>query len=58
MKVRKRVEEVFGGSKTVGGLRQTRFRGLKTVAAQTVFTFAAYNLIRLGGLFGWRWSTA
>ncbi|CAI8739244.1 IS5 family transposase [Methylocaldum szegediense] len=57
-KRRKRVEELFGWSKTVGGLRQTRFRGLKKVAAQTVFTFAAYNLTRLGGLFGWRWSTA
>jgi hypothetical protein len=31
---------------------------LKKVAAQTVFTFAAYNLTRLGGLFGGRWSTA
>ena len=58
LKRRKRVEEIFGWSKTVGGLRQTRFRGLKKVAAQTVFTFAAYNLTRLGGLFGWRWSTA
>ena len=46
------MEELFGWSKTVGGLRQTRFRSLKTVAAQTVFTFAAYNLTRLGGLFG------
>ena len=54
LKRRKRVEEIFGWSKTVGGLRQTRFRGLKKVAAQTVFTFAAYNLT----LFGWRWSTA
>jgi transposase len=58
LKIRKRVEEVFGWSKTVGGLRQTKFRGLKKVAAQTVFTFAAYNLTRLGSLFGWRWSTA
>ncbi|WP_026610854.1 IS5 family transposase [Methylocaldum szegediense] len=58
LKRRKRVEELFGWSKTVGGLRQTRFRGLKKVAAQTVFTFAAYHLTRLGGLFGWRWSTA
>jgi IS5 family transposase len=58
LKVRKRVEEVFGWSKTVGGLRQTRFRGLKKVTAQTVFTFAAYNLTRVGGLFGWRWTPA
>ena len=58
LKIRKRIEEVFGWSKTVGGLRQTKFRGLKKVAAQTVFTFAAYNLTRLGSLFGWRYSTA
>jgi hypothetical protein len=58
LKIRKRVEEVFGWAKTVGGLRQTKFRGLKKVAAQTVFTFAAYNLTRLGRIFGWRCSTA
>lgn len=34
LKRRKRVEELFGWSKTVGGLRQTRFRGLKKVAAR------------------------
>jgi transposase len=56
--LRKRIEEVFGWAKTVGGLRKTKLRGLKKVAAQTVFTFAAYNLTRMGGLFGWRWSTA
>lgn len=58
LKIRKRIEEVFGWSKTVGGLRKTRFRGLGKVKAQTVFTFAAYNLTRMGSLFGWRWSTA
>jgi transposase/IS5 family transposase len=58
LKIRKRVEEIFGWSKTVGGLRKTQLRGLKKVTAQTVFTFAAYNLTRMGTLFGWRWSTA
>ncbi|MEC4749604.1 IS5 family transposase [Methylomicrobium sp. Wu6] len=58
LKVRKRIEEVFGWSKTVGGLRQTKFRGLQKVAAQAVFTFAAYNLTRLSSIFGWRYSTA
>ena len=52
------MEEVFGWSKTIGGLRKTRFRGLPKVKAQTLFTFAAYNLTRMGSLFGWRWSTA
>jgi transposase len=58
LKIRKRIEEVFGWAKTVGPLRQTKFRGLKKVAAQTIFTFAAYNLTRMGAIFGWRYSTA
>jgi transposase len=58
LKVRKRIEEVFGWAKTVGPLRQTKFRGLKKVTAQTMFTFAAYNLTRMSAIFGWRYSTA
>jgi hypothetical protein len=58
LKVRKRLEEVFGWAKTVGPLRQTKFRGLKKVAAQTVFTFAAYKLTRMSAIFGWRCRTA
>ena len=44
---RKRVEEIFGWLKTVGGLRQTRFRGLDRVRMAFTFALAAYNLIRL-----------
>jgi len=58
LKIRKRIEEVFGWAKTVGPLRQTKFRGLKKVAAQTIFTFAAYNLTRISAIFGWRYGTA
>jgi len=58
LKIRKRIEEIFGWSKTVGGLHQTRFRGVKKVTVQTVFTFAAYNLTRLMSLLQWRYSTA
>lgn len=58
LKVRKRIEEIFGWAKTIGGLRKTRFRGLKRVKAQVTFTFAAYNLVRMGTLFGWHYSTA
>jgi transposase len=58
LKVRKRVEEIFGWAKTVGGLRKTRFVGLAKVTAHTVFTFAAYNLVRMATIFGWRLSTA
>jgi len=57
LRKRKRVEEIFGWSKTVGGLRKTRFIGLAKVKAQTVFTFAAYNLTRMATIFGWRLNT-
>lgn len=58
LKVRKRVEEIFGWGKTIGGLRKARFVGLAKVAAQTVLTFAAYNLVRMATIFGWRLDTA
>jgi transposase len=58
LRIRKRVEEIFGWSKTVGGLRKTRFRGLAKVKAQTIFTFAAYNLTRMATIMGWRLSSA
>jgi hypothetical protein len=53
LKKRKRVEEIFGWSKTVGGLRKMRFIGLAKVKAQTIFTFACYNLTRMVTLLGW-----
>lgn len=58
LKIRERIEEVFGWAKTVGPLRQTKFRGLNKVTVQTVFTLAAYNLTRMSTIFGWRTSTA
>ena len=57
IKKRKLVEEIFGWSKTIGGLRKARFVGLAKVRAQTTFTFAAYNLTRMATIFGWRLST-
>ncbi|MFN3503650.1 MAG: IS5 family transposase [Allorhizobium sp.] len=56
LKIRKRIEEIFGWAKTVGGLRKARFVGLAKVSAQTVFTLAAYNLTRMATIFGWRLS--
>src|SRR5216117_1380820 len=44
---RERVEEVFGWLKTVGLLRQTRFRGRERVGWMFTFAVAAYNLVRL-----------
>jgi transposase len=47
---RKRVEEVFGWLKTVGGLRKLRHRGLARVEWMFTFAVAAYNLVRLRNL--------
>lgn len=49
-RVRKRVEEIFGWMKTVGGIRRTRYRGEPKVAMHATFTATAYNLIRLAKL--------
>ena len=47
---RKRIEEIFGWLKTVGGLRKTRHRGLARVGWMFTFALAAYNLVRLRNL--------
>jgi transposase len=45
--IRKRVEEIFGWNKSIGGLAQVKLRGLAKVNALFTFALAAYNLIRL-----------
>ncbi len=45
--IRKRIEEVFGWTKTIGGLAEVKVRGLSKVDAMFVFGLSAYNLIRL-----------
>ena len=45
--IRKRIEEIFGWTKTIGGLAQVKLRGLAKVEALFTFGLAAYNLIRL-----------
>jgi transposase len=47
---RKRVEEIFGWMKTVGGMRKLRHRGLQLVGWMFTFAAAAYNLVRLRNL--------
>jgi transposase len=47
---RKRVEEIFGWIKTVGGMRKLRHRGWQVVDWMFTFTAAAYNLVRLRNL--------
>jgi hypothetical protein len=48
----------FSTANYIGGLRKTKFRGLERISAQANFTFAAYNLIRMGNIFNWNPSTA
>jgi len=47
---RKRVEEIFGWMKTIGGLRKTRYRGTERNALWTYLSAAAYNLLRIAKL--------
>jgi transposase len=47
---RKRVEEIFGWMKTVGGMRKLRHRGLHLVGWMFTFAAAAYNLVRMRNL--------
>ena len=53
LKVRKRIEQGFGWVKTVGDLRKLPLRGLAKVSAWAHWNFAAYNLIRIGGIGEW-----
>ena len=49
-RIRKRVEEIFGWMKTVGGLRKTRYRRLEKVDFAGYLVGAAYNLVRIARL--------
>jgi transposase len=49
-RIRKRVEEIFGWMKTVGGFRRTRYRGLDRTGLAGYLVGTAYNLVRLARL--------
>jgi transposase len=49
-RVRKRVEEIFGWMKTVGGYRKTRFRGVDRVGWGFTLAMTAYNMVRIRNL--------
>ncbi|MDP2661520.1 MAG: IS5 family transposase [Dehalococcoidia bacterium] len=49
-RVRKRVEEIFGWMKTVGGFRRTRYRGMDRTGLAGYLVATAYNLVRLAKL--------
>ncbi len=49
-RVRKRVEEIFGWLKEVGGLRKSRFVGQEKTQLAATLAGAAYNLLRISRL--------
>jgi len=49
-RIRKRVEEVFGWMKTIGGFRRTRYRGLDRTGLAGYLVATAYDLVRLSRL--------
>jgi len=49
-RIRKRIEEIFGWIKTVGGGRKLRYKGLERNQLWAELTTAAYNLVRLAKL--------
>lgn len=50
LRIRKRVEEVFGWVKTIGNLRKTRHRGVAKIDWYFTLAISAYNLVRLRNL--------
>ena len=57
-RLRKRIEEVFGWLKTVGGFRRTRYRGLARTQLAGYLVAAAYNLVRMARLMPMQTATA
>jgi hypothetical protein len=49
-RIRKRIEEIWGWAKTVGGLRRSRFRGVPKLQWAAYLVGAAYNLRRMASL--------
>lgn len=49
-RTRKRVEEIFGRMKAVGGPRKTRYRGIARTGLWAYLVATAYNLLRIAKL--------
>jgi transposase len=49
-RIRKRVEEIFGWTKTVANFRRTRYKGPARTELASYLVGAAYNLLRMGRL--------
>ena len=50
--IRKRIEEIFGWVKSIGGLDQLKVRGIEKARTAFILALAAYDLIRLPRLLG------
>jgi hypothetical protein len=49
-RIRKRVEEIFGWTKTIASFRKTRFRGQARTQLAAHLVAAAYHLLRISKL--------
>lgn len=49
-RVRRRIEEIFGWTKTIGGLHQTRFKGRRRTELAAQVVMVAYNVLRIARL--------
>jgi transposase len=49
-RIRKRVEEIFGWTKTVANFRRTRYKGKQRTEMESRFVGSAYNLLRIARL--------
>jgi transposase len=48
--IRRRIEEIFGWMKTIGGIRKSRYRGVERTHMALQFVAAASNLLRMAKL--------
>ena len=46
-RIRKRVEEIFGWMKTVGGFRKLRYKGTRNTEWTFLLGAGAFNLVRM-----------
>jgi len=51
-RIRKRIEETFGGGKTIGLLRKVKVRGVAKIDHLCLLTYAAHNLVRMRNRLG------
>jgi hypothetical protein len=49
-RIRKRIEEIFGWTKTTGGFRKSRYHGVERTHAQGQYVTATWNLVRMAKL--------